>query len=36
MEPDKSGRTPPPERGTVEVEIHPQPGVASEHEPPNA
>ena len=28
MAPDKSGLTPPPERGTVEVEIHPQPGVA--------
>jgi anti-sigma B factor antagonist len=28
MAPDKSERTPPPERGTVEVEIHPQPGVA--------
>ncbi len=28
MAPDTSERTPPPERGTVEVEFHPQPGVA--------
>jgi anti-anti-sigma factor len=28
MTPDESEPTPPPERGTVEVELHPQPGVA--------